>query len=129
MDLFLKIAAGAIISVILATTLRGRSKELSAAFSILACTVLALSGLSMFRTAASYLQSLRELANIDSALLTPVLTVCAIGLLSRLCVSFCQEAGEGAIGNIVSLCGNLAAVCDSLPLLDTVHTLVRDFLR
>ena len=125
----MKIAAGGIISVILATTLRGHSRELSAVFSIAACVVLAVSGLTMFRTVVSYLRGLQEMTGVKSALLKPVLNVCGIGLLSRLCASFCREAGEGTIASVITLCGNLAAICAGFPLMDAVQSIVRDFLR
>ena len=124
-----KILAGAMISVVLATTLRGNSKEFASIFTIAASIVLITSGITIFRTALKYTQSLQDLADMEGALLKPVLNVCGIGLATHLCASFCQEAGEGTIGKIVSLCGNVAAVCVSIPLLDAVQSMIREFLR
>ena len=88
-----KILAGAMISVVLATTLRGNRKELASIFTIAASVVLITSGLTIFRTAWTYTQSLQDLAGMESAILKPVLNVCGIGLATHLCASFCQEAG------------------------------------
>ena len=129
METIWKIFAGAIISVILATTLRGIRKEISIPFSLVVCSILAICGLKMSKSAFHYLQDLQELAGIESALLKPVLNVCGIGLATHLCATFCQEAGERTVGKIVSLCGNIAAVCTSIPLLEILQSMIREFLR
>ena len=123
-----KIAAGGVIAVILATTLRGHNKEMSLVLSLAACVILVLGGLQMFQTALDYIRKMQQAAKIETAVLTPVLKVCGIGVLTQVCALFCCQAGDGAVGKIIELCGGAAAVCAMMPLLDAVLELIGELL-
>ena len=120
MELFGKIAAGAVAAAVLGCTVRVRQKELGTLVSLAACAVLCAAALGLWRTAADFLRRLSESAGLDPALTAPVYKVCAIGLLTQLCETFCREAGELTAGKLAELGGAAAAVCAALPLVEAV---------
>ncbi len=128
MDCILKIAAGSVISVILMVTLRKRNSELSLALSLLVCAVLFLCGLQSFRVIWNYLTDLGNTAEIITPLFGNVMKVCGISILTHITMTFCQEAGEAAVGKVVELCGGAAAVCAMMPMLDAIVSLTEDLL-
>lgn len=114
--------------MILVTALRTQNRELSLVLSLAACVVLILSGMQLFRTAVDYLEEMRQAADIESTVLSPLIKVCGVGVLTQVCTLFCQEADEDAVGKVVELCGGAAAVCAMLPLLDAVLELIRGLM-
>lgn len=124
----LKIAAGSVISVIMMVTLRKRNSELSMALSLLVCAILLLSGMQSFRLVWNYLNDVGNATGIVTPLFGTALKVCGICILTQIAGTFCQEAGEAAVGKVVELCGGAASICAMMPMLDAVVSLMKDLL-
>lgn len=128
MELILKISAVGIVAAILATTVRSQNKELALLVSIAACIILCVAGTDSLKNLKEYLEKLQQAAGIQDGVILPVTKACAICALTYVCGIFCKDAGEDAVGKIVLLCGNAAAVCAVIPLMDLVWASVSDFL-
>lgn len=128
MDLAWKIAVGGVAAAILASTLRSYNREMALATALAACAVLAAAGIGMLRDVRIRMDELSLAAGISGELLSPLLRVCAVELATRIAKTFCGQAGEETLGNVVELCGGLAALCASLPLLDAVLAVARELL-
>ena len=128
METLFKVAACAVVASILGAAVKSRSAELALALALGACAVLAVASLSVVRQAVSYLDGLRETANLAPSLVAPVVKVCAVSVLTQLACAFCREAGQASAAKIVELCGGAAALCVMLPLMDAVLSMVRELL-
>lgn len=116
----MQVAVIGVITVLLSTLLKKKNGESALLLTLAACAVIGLLLTKMAQPVLEFLQKLRELANLDTALMTPLLESVGIGLLTQICAGICEDAGEGAIAKLVELCGGILAVYVSLPLLEAL---------
>ena len=128
MELFFKISAAAIITVILCITLKPKSREYAAVLSLCSCAILLLGCVRFLQTIFDYTDSLKKLTGLELSLFSPLVKTCGLSVLTQMVSNFCHQSGEPAIGKIVELCGNAAAVCTMIPIMDSLLTLVKGFL-
>jgi len=128
MEIIFKIAAGGIITVLLTAAIKSHNKELALALTLASCAIMLFPGLQMLGSIRDFVSQLREEIGLESAVLTPLVRVCAIGLVTQLSAYFCQDAGEVMIARVLELCGSIAAVCATLPLLRLVLDMLKGFL-
>jgi stage III sporulation protein AD len=123
-----KAAAVALVAAVLLVVVRRSSPELGLVLSIAACLTLAAGLFQLLSPILDFLAELRETADISEAVLSPLLKTVAIGLVSRLAATVCADAGEGAVGTMVELCGTVCALYVSLPLLESVLALLKTLM-
>ncbi len=71
----------------------------------------------------------REAAVLHGALLrcfSPLLKTVAIAILGQVAGAFCQDAGQGALGKMVELCGTVLCLCTGLPLATMLLELLQE---
>lgn len=117
---FLQVAVIGVITVLLSTLLKKKNGESALLLTLAACAVIALLAIKMAEPVLDFLQKLREIADLDTALMTPLVKSVGIGLLTQICGGICDDAGESAIAKLVELCGGILAVYVSLPLLEAL---------
>lgn len=127
MEIVLKLAAGAVITVLLTATLRHWNREIALLLSVTACVLFLLPITEQFRSIMRYVGQLRGNMGLESALFTPVLQVCGIGFITQIAVHFCADAGEHTLGHVLEICSTIISLCALLPLIETVFQLLINF--
>ena len=122
---FIQAAVIGVMTVIIASLLKKTSRELALLLSISACILISLILLQLAKPVVDFFSKLRELAQLDKALMTPMLKTIGIGLLTQLCATVCSDAGENAVANLIELCGGILALYVALPLLEAVIDMVQ----
>ena len=125
MTQFIQAAVIGVMAVIMASLLKKTSRELALLLSIAACILISLILLQLAKPVVEFFSKLRELAQLDKALMTPMLKTIGIGLLTQLCATVCSDAGETAVANLIELCGGILALYVALPLLEAVIDMVQ----
>ena len=114
--------AGALISVLL----RKSAPELGLALSIGISVVAAHLAVGLFRDLKQIVDMAGEQTGLSPAVISPVLKCVGIGIVTRLSVELCKDAGQGAIASAVELCGTACAMVTALPLLRTLMEMIGD---
>lgn len=125
MQEFLQVAVIGVVTVVFAALLKRNSGELAILLTIGACVLMGVLIVRMTEPVLTFLGKLRNLAGLDTELMTPLLKTVGIGLLTQLAASVCTDAGESAIAKLIELCGSVLAIYLALPLLEAVIDLIQ----
>lgn len=120
MQTFLQVAVIGVIAVLLTSLLKKKNGEFALLLTLAACVVIALLLTKLTEPVLDFLRRLRDLAELDESLMTPVVKAVGIGLLTQICANICADAGENSIAKLVELCGSILAVYVAIPLLEAV---------
>ena len=124
MEIFLKAAAIALVTVVLTALLKKQSKELALLLTLAACMLIGVFLVQLSEPLVNFLSKLRNLAGLDKSLMTPLLKTIGIGLLTQISANVCNDAGESAIAKLIEICGGVLALYVALPLLEAVLDLM-----
>ena len=112
----------------LVLVLRRGSPEIGLLLAI-AVSVLVLGfGVSLIRQIIEFAQTLQAAAGLAPELISPVIRTVGIGLITRIAVDICKDAGQGAIASTVELAGTVTALYIALPLMQTVFAMIERLL-
>lgn len=124
----MKLAAAAIIGCILCAVLKQNAPVYAYLLAITLCVGMMLAAGALLSPLLRFLERLQQMTGLASALLTPVYKVIAIGALTQIAGGFCEDAGEQALGKIVSLCAMVLALYAAQPLFDAALELLQTML-
>ncbi len=124
MQIFLQVAVIGIIAAIFSALLKKNNKELAVLLSLAACVLIAALLLNLAEPLIDFFAKLRNLAGLDSSIMSPLLKTVGIGILTQICATVCSDAGETAVSGLIEVCGGLLALYVSLPLLEAVIEMV-----
>ena len=124
MEIILRGAVIAVIGSILALLLRKYAPE-TALLTVLAAglSVLWLSTGVCERITAS-IRTIADEGGIASIYVAPVLKCVGIGLVTHLASQVCRDAQQGSAASAVELCGTFCALYVSLPLIESLFSMV-----
>ena len=125
---FLKIAGIALTAALLSSVMDKRDHSLSMALGLLACAVALYGCLQSIQPAARFLEELSELSGLGGAYLEPMVKTAGIGIVTQLACAVCADCGQNALAKTAELCGTVAALCMTLPLLRSVLDLIRQMV-
>lgn len=128
MTVLIKAAAVGITGAILCLLLKKSAPELGLAVSIAVSLLAASLGVSLLEEVIELLKILQEEADLSAALVSPVLKCVGIGVVTRLSVDLCKDAGQGAAASAVELCGTACALTAALPLVRTLLQMIGEML-
>ena len=128
METLMKVCAAGTVCGVICAVLRRYSPEHAVLVSLLCCTAAVMAAVRLLEPVLQFWRELQELSGMESAVLSPLLKTAAIGLLTEVSSAFCQDAGEAALGKVVSLCGGILAMVCALPLGELVLELLRTMI-
>lgn len=128
MEDWLRLFGLAMVTAILALTVRRQSPELALLIALGGCVLAACLVLGWVTPVIDLLVRLGETAGLESALLAPLWKVLALGLLTQTASAVCQDAGQSALAKLLELGGGLLCLVAALPLLEAVLNLLEDLL-
>ena len=128
MELYLQSVALILISAVLGLLLKGYHPSFMPILSLTAgCLVLA--GLVRYlQPVAALLRQIRDLADISSPMLSALLKAVGISLIAQLTELICRDAGQNALGKVISMLSNAAILWVSLPLIEALLELMQEVL-
>lgn len=124
----LQISAAALAGTLCLVTLRSQNSAFTMLVAIVTCGVILLGVASLLRDLLTFLRQLAVLAEVDTALLTPVLKTAGIAAVTGLTAQISRDSGSGSIAMAVELCGTVCALYAALPLLEAVLGLLSELL-
>lgn len=124
----LQISAAALAGTLCLVTLRSQNSAFTMLVAIATCGVILLGVAALLRDLLTFLRQLAVLAEVDTALLTPVLKTAGIAAVTGLTAQITRDSGSGSIAMAVELCGTVCALYAALPLLEAVLGLLSELL-
>ena len=126
MDTYVKLTACSVVCALLCAVLKPHEGAISLAVSILCAIGAAMAAMELFSPVLDFFEELLSFTGLSSAVFSPLLKTVAIALLGQIAAAFCQDAGQGALGKMVELCGTVLCLCAGLPLATMLLELLQE---
>lgn len=124
MEIVIRAAACAVIGSVLALLLKKYTPEFSLSVTILTGAAVLWLASSVCARIVDVLRETADRGGVSSIYFVPVLKCVAIGVVAHLASQICRDAGQGSAASAVELCAALCALYVSLPLLESLLTVV-----
>lgn len=128
MALFLKSAAGVLLTLVLLAQLRKQEKDLAVLLSMAVCAMVSFGALRMLEPVVELLNDLEELGNLDRNFLELLLKSAGIGLTAEVSSAVCSDSGNAALGKVLRLAGSAAILCLSIPMFRTLLDVIQEMV-
>lgn len=128
MDTFIKVTAGALVSLILYLILSKRDKDMALLLSLAVCCFVAAAAFSFLEPVLHFVRQLQELGQLDTQLLQILLKTVGVGLLAEIASLVCSDAGNASLGKLLQILAIAVILWLSLPMLSGILELVEEIL-
>ena len=128
MSTYLQAAAGILIAVILALTLKKNSPDLAILLSMAVCIMVAVVGLHYLQPVTDFLKMLEASASLQEGILSVLLKAVGIGLISEVAGLVCSDAGCSAMGKALHIMGTAVILWLSIPVFTGLLELIRQIM-
>ncbi|MBE6967813.1 MAG: stage III sporulation protein AD [Ruminococcaceae bacterium] len=120
MELLIKAAAIGAVSALVGLAIKKSNPEISLLLVMAASAAVLTLALTMLSELRETLRMVMDFTSLQQTLVLPVLKCVAVGIVARLSADLCKDAGQSGLASAVELCGAAAALCISLPLVNTL---------
>lgn len=128
MEVVFRVAAVAVTASVFTVLLRREAGELSLLLAVTACAVVLGMVFSQLSGLMALLRRLMDAAEVDSALVEPLLKTVAVSIVTAVTAGVARDAGQSSIATVVQLAGSLVALCLAVPLIEAALHLVEELL-
>ena len=128
MELFLKAAGSALITVILAMALEKQGKDMALLLGIAATVMVVTVSIGYLTPVLDFLKKLNELGNLDGTLVGTLFKILGIGLLGEICAMVCADAGRGSLGKALQITSGAAILWLSIPIFTALIELIQKIM-
>lgn len=125
MELFWKAAAGILMAALLSLTLR---KDMGVLLCLAVCAMGSMIALEFLEPVIDLLHRLESMADIQAGILGILLKAMGIALVSELASVVCEDSGNNSLGKSVRILASAAMLWVSIPLFQSVLTILQQIL-
>ena len=115
-----KITAIGVLAALSCVAIRKQTQEISVALALTAGILILWAVFHSLEYIISFLDFLADQTGITGAVYLPVLKVTGIGVVTRIAVALCKDAGESGIASSVEFAGSVCALVVTIPLAKAV---------
>ena len=123
-----QVSAVAVVALLCAVTIRRGAAEISMVLMLAAGVWMLMMVLDDLAAVIQTMENLAEVAQLDDALIAPVLKTVVITMVTKVTCDLCRSAGEGGIASFVELAGTILALAVALPLVEGVVAMMMEIL-
>ena len=127
-EIFKIIGVGFITSVV-AVLLKTTKPELSFAVTVTGVIVILLFIVDMLQNTLAVFATIAQMTGIENGLLKTLLKIVGVGYITEFGAGILSDFGSNSMADKVALAGKIAIVVLSLPVIESLLTLVRGFLQ
>lgn len=128
MDMLIKAAVVGIVGALLSIVVKKNNPEMALLLILATGMVVLVLAMDVISNVQEIISLATEISGLSPAILSPVLKCIGIGIITRLSVDLCKDAGAGAIASSVELLGAGAALIVSIPLMQTLIQMIGGIL-
>ena len=125
----IKIIGVALITAITSVLLRSTKPELSFAVTITGVIILLLFIVDALKGTLAIFATIAEMTGVENGLLKILLKIVGVGYLTEFGAGILNDFGSTAVADKVVLAGKITIVILSLPILEGLFGLIRNFLQ
>ena len=125
----IKVIGVAFVTALTALLLRSTKPELSFAVTVTGVIVILLFIVDALRDTLTVLSTIAQVTGVENGLLKILLKIVGVGYITEFGAGILNDFGSSAIADKVSLAGKLTIVILSLPVLESLLSLIRGFLQ
>lgn len=125
----IKIVGVAFVTAVSAILLRGTKPELSFAVTVAGVIVILLFIVDALQGTLSAFSTIAQITGVENGLLKILLKIVGVGYITEFGAGILTDFGSNAVADKVSLAGKLMIVVLSLPVLESLLSLIRGFLQ
>lgn len=129
MDVFFKVSAGVLLSVIVSLVLAKQGKEFSALLIICVCCMILAVAVTFFQKIFSFLTTLEQIGSLNKELLSILFKTVGIGLLSEITTLICNDSGNQAMGKALQILSAAVILWLCIPMFSKLIELVESVLK
>ena len=124
----LKILAVALVTVFAHMLVKQVKPEIAILISIVGSVVIIIMAVDVLSSVITTFYNIFKLTGVDSALLTPLLKIIAIGYIAEFGANICADAGASGVADKVLFAAKLVILMIAMPIVTTVIDMVVSFL-
>ena len=124
-----KIIGVAFVTAISALLLRSTKPELSFAVTVTGVIVILLFLADSLKDTLSAFSSIAQITGVENGLLKILLKIVGVGYITEFGAGILNDFGSNAVADKVVLCGKITIVMLSLPVLESLLSLIKGFLQ
>ena len=128
MELFWKIIAGVMISIVLGSFLGRADAGFTVLLAMAVCSMGAAAAMSFLEPVLDLLRELEQTAQLTDGFLHTLFRCAGVAIVSELAHLICLDAGNGSLGKMVQLLGSSVILYLSIPVLTALLSLIREIL-
>ena len=125
----LKVIGVAFITAITAIILKGTKPELSFAVTIVGIIILLSFVLDMLRGSMSIFATISQMAGVENGLIKMLLKIVGVGYITEFSAGILNDFGSSSLAEKVTLAGKVTIVLLSMPIVESLLTLMNSFLQ
>lgn len=125
----LKVIGVAFITAITAIILKGAKPELSFAVTIVGIIIVLSFVLDMLRGSMSIFATISQMAGVENGLIKMLLKIVGIGYITEFSAGILNDFGSSSLADKVTLAGKVTIVLLSMPIVESLLTLMNSFLQ
>ena len=125
----LKVIGVAFITAITAIILKGTKPELSFAVTIVGIIIVLSFVLDMLRGSMSIFATISQMAGVENGLIKMLLKIVGIGYITEFSAGILNDFGSSSLADKVTLAGKVTIVLLSMPIVESLLTLMNSFLQ
>jgi len=127
-DTVFKAAGFAVVGAVFALTVRKNDPGAGMLLAAAVALGLLTAAVSAMAPVMAFASDLRELTGLSDSVTAPLFKTVAIGIVTHIASSVCQDAGEASVAKAVELCGSMLALYAVIPLMSAVTELIKDLI-
>ena len=128
MEIYFKITAGILITMVLCLLLPKQKTDISVLLCLAVCCMALICAAVYLEPILSLLHRLIELGNLQDELLQILFKVVGIGLISQIASVICIDAGNQSLGKVLQLITTAVVLWLCIPLLEQLLILIENVL-
>lgn len=128
MELFWKVSASILISVVLILTLGKQERDIAVLLTIGVCCMVGLCATQMLKQVTDFIYSLQVLTHADDSIFKTLFKIMGVSFLGEIISSICTDAGCSSLGKSLQLLGSVVIISLSIPLIKSFLSLLQNIL-
>ena len=128
MDIYLKVTAGILITVILSLVLSKHGADVSLLLTICVCSMVILAASAYIKPILDFADRLAQVGQLNIEMLDVLRKVVGIGLVSQIAGFICTDAGNQTLGKALQIITIVVILCVSVPLFQEILSLIEAVL-
>lgn len=128
MEIFWRMLAAALVSVVLTLALDRQSRDFSLLVTVAVCCMIGAAAVKFLNPVMEYMGQLEALGDLREDMLLSLLKIFGIGMSGEMAASVCNDAGNSSLGKGLRFLSNAAILYLSIPIFSSLTDLLVQIL-